>query len=227
MKTQSSLALGLFLILAAAPAAAMGPVDGEVGAVWWANEFDASDGASTLNADGDAPGFRAELWMFKKYGVRAGIYTSDLGDVNMEDSDYMSLDLLWRPISPMENTFVAFGLGYQEMDLASIGLAGDTSGARVSAEGRFGLGVVYLYGQASYLPELDDAPAVQAADGRFFDMSGMEYELGVSWKMAPFVNLRAGFREHSVDFTREDALSNRFDGTAESSGFLLGLTFNF
>lgn len=227
MKTRFLPSLGLLLLLATIPAFAMGPIDGEVGAVWWANEFESTGGASTLSADGDAPGYRAEMWLFHRYGVRAGAYASDLSDISAADSDYMSVDLLWRAISPLENTFLALGVGYQEMDLASIGLAGDTSGARISAEGRVGLGVVYFYGQGSYLPELDDAPAVQASDGRFFDMTGMEFEVGVSWKMFPFVNLRAGYREHSVDFTREDSLSNRFEGTAESSGFLAGLTFNF
>ena len=87
---------------AAVPAVALGPIDGEVGAVWWANDFDSTGGASTLTADGDAPGFRAELWVYNKYGVRAGLYTSDLDDVNTENSDYMSVDLLWRPISSRE-----------------------------------------------------------------------------------------------------------------------------
>ncbi len=213
-------AAGAALLLScvmALPASALGPVDGEIGALWWANEYDV-DGASAV--DGDAPGFRAEVWMMKKYGVRAARFSSDLDDIGLDSSDYSSLDLMWKAFSPTENNFLALGLGWEEMDMTGIGLDGDTSGVRLSVEGRVGIiGAVYAYGQGSYLPSLDDATSAGAT---LKDLEGFEYELGVSWKAAPFISFRAGYRENSLDYS-----SAGIDGTAETRGFLLGTGFHF
>jgi len=216
--------------LASAPALAMGPVDGEVGAVWWASDFDVSSGAS---ADAGAPGFRAEVWLFQRWGVRAERYSSDLDEFDGRDSDYTSVDFRWRAFSPSENNYFAIGVGWQRMDLATIGLDGDTSGARLGAEGRISLGgLVYLYGQGSYLPSLDDAPAVDPLMGYFENLDGYELEAGVSWKMAPFVSLRAGYRAQTVNFTLTGFEPipdgpTEIDGETESTGFLAGLSFRF
>jgi hypothetical protein len=64
------------------------------------------------------------------------------------------------------------------------------------------MGAVYAYGHGSYLPSLDDTPAV--GGGTFEDMDGYEYELGVAWKMAPFISAHAGYRMTSIDFTQTD-----------------------
>ncbi len=220
------------LVLTAGGAWAMGPVDGEIGAVYWANDFD-SRGVASFSSGANAPGFRAELWLFQRYGLRAGQYRSDVDDFSLDTADYTSLDFMWRAFSPTENNFFALGVGWQEMDLGTIGLSGETSGARISAEGRIGVAaLVYLYGQASYLPELDDTDAAVTALGRFESLSGHEYELGVSWKMAPFVSLRAGYRSQNVEFTqtRLDPLlgfGTEMDGEVESGGFLAGLSLRF
>jgi len=235
MRTLGYLTAGLVLLLGlgSAPALAIGPVDGEFGAVWWASEFDVTEAGDSASADSDAPGFRAELWMFKRWGLRAERYSSEFDALDGADSDYTSIDFRWRAFSPSENNYFAFGVGWQQMDLATIGLDGSTSGARLGAEGRIALaGVVYLYGQGSYLPSLDDAPAVDPAMGQFEDLDGYELETGVSWKMAPFISLRAGYRAQSVSFTRTGFETipegpTEVEGEAESSGFLAGLTFRF
>lgn len=225
-------ASALLFALATGGAHAMGPVDGEIGAVYWANDFD-SKGVASFSSGANAPGFRAELWLFERYGLRAGQYRSDLDDYGTETADYTSLDFMWRAFSPTENNFFALGLGWQEMDLGTIGLSGDTSGARISAEGRVSVAaLVYLYAQGSYLPSMDDADAVVAGLGRFEDVSGHEYELGVSWKMAPFVSLRAGYRSNNVEFTQTGldpllGFGAEMDGEVESGGFLGGLSLRF
>lgn len=221
MKRSCVLAVtALFLgLVMTGPAVALGPLDGEVGAVYWANDFDVNN----ISSDSGAPGFRGEIWMMKKYGVRAGMYSSEYDDFGGGSSDYASVDLLWKPISPTENNFLAFGLGWQQTDLSDIGFDGDTSGIRVAAEGRVGLGGLFHgYLQAAYIPELDTTAAADGISGPFEDVESMEYELGVSWKAAPFVSVRAGYRETSVDFVQDGG-----GGTAESSGFLLGLGFHF
>ena len=230
MKALMKAALGTLLLscLASAPAVAMGPVDGEVDAFWWANDFDASGLQSAVppGTDAAAPSYSGELWIFKRYGFRAGRYSSDLGDVGRSTSDTTSLDFMWKAFSPTENNFLAVGAGWQEMDMPSIGLD-STSGARLSAEGRVAIiGVLQLFAQLSYYPSLDDGQGITPADGRFEDMSGSEYEFGLIWKLAPFVHLRAGYRESSVDFTRID-LSGALNGSAESSGFLVGMGVHF
>jgi hypothetical protein len=201
----------------------MGPVDGEFGAVWWASDFDATEADNSVSASADAPGFRAELWMFKRWGVRAERYSSDLDELDGSDSDYTSIDFRWRAFSPGENNYFAVGLGWEQLDLATIGLDGNTSGARVGAEGRIAVaGMVYVY----------DAPAEDPALGRFEDLDGYELEAGVSLKMAPFVSFRAGYRAQSINFTRTGFEPipdgpTALDGEAESTGFLAGLTFRF
>lgn len=221
------------LALAALPALAMGPVDGEVGALYWANDFEAAEGGSSLSSDAGAPGYRAEIWFFKKYGLRAAHYASELDDFNDLSSDYTSVDFMWRAFSPTENNFLAIGLGWQTMDLETIGLEGDTSGVRVDVEGRVALGgLFYLYGQGSYLPSLDDAPAVDPLLGNFEDLDGHEFEAGVSWKIAPFLSLRAGYREQVINFTRTDFIplpgeDSEVAGDATTEGFLLGLSVRF
>jgi hypothetical protein len=213
--------------LASAPAFAMGPVDGEVGAVWWANDYDSSYGPESLSADAGAPGFRAELWFVKRYGVRAEHYSSDTGDIGGGSSDFTSLDFMWRAFSPTENNYFAFGAGWQEIDLETIGLAGETSGVRLALEGRVALGgLFYIYGQGYYLPSLDDAEVADPGLGPLRDMDGHMLEAGVSWKIAPFFSMRGGYRLHNINYITT-VLDVEYEGDTESSGFLLGLSFRF
>lgn len=200
-----TIALALF---SGSVALALGPVDGEVGAVWWAHDLDTSSQASSSSTDAGAPGFRAELWMMDRYGLRAEQFSSNPDGTSASDAS-TNLDVMWRAFSPAENSFLAMGVGWQTMELDSVGLDGDTSGARLTMDGRVGLmNLVYAYGHGTYLPSLDDAPATDPAAGTFEDMKGYEYELGVAWKMAPFISARAGYRMASLDFTQTGVSSS-------------------
>ena len=215
------------------PVLALGPVDGEIGTIWWAGEVRSDDALSGYRSDAGAPGYRAELWFVDRYGLRAGLYESDPDAIGRDSSTYTSLDLLWRPLSVTENNYLAVGAGWQEMDLAGIGLSGDTSGVRLNVEGRVALiGLVYAYGQGSYMPAMDDAPAGDPLLGRFEEISAQELEAGVAWKMFPFVSMRAGYRNQQLDYTRRGFVPlpggpTEIDGSTETDGWLLGLTFNF
>jgi len=213
--------------MVAAPALALGPLDGEVGALWWANEYD-TEGVS---ADAGVPGVHAELWWQSKFGVRAQV----LGDVDdiSSSSDYTAVDVMWKAFSPTENNFIAVGLGWQDMDFTAVDstvtsvFSGETSGVRVALEGRVGIvGMVYAYGQAAYLPAMDDASDSFTLE-EYNDMDGLEYELGVSWKPAPFISVRGGYRENQLDYKRVDLLGTNNSESSESSGFLLGVGFHF
>jgi hypothetical protein len=214
-------------ILVGGPALALGPISGEVGAVWWANDFDSGG----VSEDAGAPGLRAELW-YNDYGVRAMHFSSDLDEIDLDTSDYTSIDVMWKPFAPTENNFIAVGVGWEQVDFTNLDLDDDTSGVRLSVEGRVGLiGMLYAYGHAAYLPSLDDTPSrsLKAFDFEYQDMEGLEYELGVQFQPLPFMSIRAGYRETSVDFTLVDQLLDvEVDSdTAESSGVLAGVGFHF
>ena len=229
MNVVKGLTCGLVLLACAVggQALALGPVDAEVGAVWWDNDYVSNGATADFDADAGAPGFKAELWIKKAFGFRASRYSSDVDALTAEASDFTSLDFMWRPFSPSENNFVAIGVGWQESDLANVGLASDTSGARINVEGRIAVaGIVYFYGQGSYLPELDDAQSVVPGES-FADLSGHEYEVGASFNFLPVIGFKIGYREQNVDFTRTDILGTAIKGNSESAGFLGGLTFSF
>ena len=228
--------LGFIVILAVAfgtPARAAGPVDGEVGAVWWANDFQVQEGGVAASADASAPGYRVELWLFQRFGFHAAAYSSDLDEIGADSSDYLNVDVLWRAFSPSDNNYLAIGAGWQKMDLGTIGLDGDTDGARALVEGRVGLvGPVYFYGLGSWLPALSDTHSTDPALGEFRDMSGYELDAGVAWTILPFVSLRAGFREQSVEYVRSGYVPlpgqpAQMDGEVDSSGYVAGLSFRF
>jgi len=182
------------------PSYAAGPIDGEVSAVWWANSYDSDVQGSEASGSAGAAGLRAQLWMLNRYGLVANRFGSSPDET--DGADYTSVDFMWRALSPTENNFVAVGVGWQQMEIA--GLDQDTSGARLSVEGRFGLlGALYGYGHGAYLPALDDSDAEDPLLGRYADMDSYEYELGVAWHAMPFVNVHAGYRVNNTSFTHE------------------------
>ena len=217
----------------AVPAMAVGPIDGEVGAVWWANDFSYSSEVGSISSGAGAPGFRVELWFFNKFGARAERYSSEVDELTTETADYTSIDVLWRPFSPSQNNFVAIGLGWQDMDMSTIGLDGETSGVRAVVEGRVSLGgMFYAYGHGSYMPELDDATASDPMSGQYEDLAARQLELGVSWKAMPFLSVRGGYMTYTTDFTQTGidpllGMGTELKGEVKSEGFLVGLSARF
>jgi len=191
---------GSLVSMPATPLLAAGPIDGEVSALWWANDLDTSSQAGNTSDDGGAPGLRAELWALERYGVRAAQFGSDVR--SSQGADYTSIDVMWKALAPTENNFLALGLGWQRMQLE--GLAGDTSGMRLAVEGRVALaGMIYAYGTGSYLPDLEDAAPTTPGASTLEDMDAYEYELGVAWNAMPFMNVHAGYRVNNLSFSQE------------------------
>ncbi len=192
-----TLTLGCVL---AAPALALGPVDGEVSALWWDNEWTTTDGAVTSTADAAAPGYRATLWLRNKYGFRAEQFGSEPDTAGASGTDYTSLDVMWRAFAPTETSFVAVGLGWQQMDLGDLGPDADTSGVRLSVETRLGITKrLAVLGTGAYFPSLDDA-ATSGGFGSLEDLDGYQAEFGVAWQVAPAVSLATGYRLNSLDY---------------------------
>jgi len=191
----------------ATPSWALGPADGEIGLLWWSNDF--STDVSEGETEGGAFGGHAEVWWDDAWGLKGSLYRSDLEDTGFESTDHLSIDVKRRLFSLTDNSFVAVGLGWEDIDLED---GTDSSGARLLLEGRVGvLGTLYLYGQTAWFPSLDDA-------GQRTDLNGNEYEAGLSYDPFPFLSLRAGYRRFKLDF--DDSTGTGI--SSETRGFIFG-----
>lgn len=179
-----------FASLPASGALAAGPIDGEAGLNWWANDFDADLGDGDIDAG--AAGGHLQLWWNETWGLKGALYRSDLADAgSADDVDYLSVDLKRRLLSVTENNYLAAGVGYEQLDLRG----GDTHGLRLLVEGRIGLvGAVWAYGHSAWMPVFDDTAGRE-------DQDAYEFELGVGFSPLPFMKLSAGWRKFSLDFT--------------------------
>ncbi len=176
-------------LLSALPAYALGPVDGEAGVLTWAVD---TDDYTDPSVDTASIGGYAELWLDQRWGLRAALYRVNEDVVSMAPDEQTLVDLKYRLASLTDNTFVALGLGWEQ---DRFGAEGDTSGARVLAEGRVGvLGALYLYGEAGWAPQMGDLGLRQ-------DLSSISVETGLVLDPLPFVSLRAGWRYHITDYT--------------------------
>ena len=193
------------LLLATTSGYTLGPVDAELGVVYWAHDVVSTDSNNT-SADGD--GAYAELWIADKWGINGEYFTTDPDIAGIANSSSLSIDVMRRVLSPTENNFVALGAGWQDSELSG---GGSAEGMRLVAEARAGLGILYVYGQAAWMPELGDA-------GSRRDLSATEIEFGVSITPFPFLNLRAGYRSFETDFR---------GGSQNSDGYLIGGAVHF
>lgn len=196
--------------LPASSALAAGPVDGEIGLNWWANDFDADFGGGDVDAG--AVGGHLQLWWNQTWGLKGALYRSDLADSgNADDIDYLSVDLKRRLISATENNYLAAGVGYERLDLRG----GDTHGLRLLVEGRAGLvGALWIYGQSAWMPVFDNTAARE-------DQDAFELEAGLGFTPLPFVKLSAGWRRFTLDFTDTatgDGRSNSASGPVFEAG---------
>lgn len=191
MTTRAAVLFLILIIQPGAAALAAGPVDGEATLNWWANDFDADVGGGDIDAG--AFGGAAELWWSQSWGLKGALYRSDLADSGgADDSDYLSIDLKRRLVSPTENNYVAAGLGYERLGLGS---GDNTQGVRLLVEGRLGLaGTVYAYGQSAWMPTFEDTNQRE-------DLDAVELELGVGFSPLPFMTVSAGWRKFALDFT--------------------------
>ncbi|MDQ7005731.1 MAG: outer membrane beta-barrel protein [Acidobacteriota bacterium] len=209
----------VLLACASAPALALGPVDGEFGVIYWLSDTDITVAGDTGSWDSEDIGFHGQLWL-AKWGLRAGVYKTDLDIGNGAQITYSHLDVQRKLFAPTENNFFALGLGWQQVKIDT-DLSNTASGLRLSAEARIGLvGVIYLYGDGAYYISLGDF------DTELTNPEGWEVEVGISYKPAPFINFRAGYRAHTLDVDTPD-LGPGTGGSIEPSGLILGASVNF
>jgi hypothetical protein len=200
------LTLGALLGISLSPAAlALGPLDAEAGVVWWHHDI---DNDIVGNTGADAPGAYAEIWWAKGWGIEGNYFESDPDRGGFSKTVDMSLDLKRRIISPTDSNFIAFGAGWKDTEL----LGGSSAdGVRLTVDARVGLGILFAYGQAAWMPDMGNA-------GVYRNIEGTEYHVGVSFTPFPFLNLRLGYRSVEYDFT---------GGSQTSDGYLLGGAIHF
>lgn len=187
-----SLYLAVLLALTAAPAWAMGPIDGEAGLVYWKNTQTLDANGSSVDFDGDAPGAHAEIWLLGRWGFRGSYWRSSVDSGRSTgDLDYINAELAYKLVKPTDNTFLSVGLGWQQAEFGDV----DSGGVRASVHGRIGfLGFAYAYGQLGWAPSMSDFDV-------FRDVSSKDVELGVSFEPMPFLSLRAGYRVQRLEFS--------------------------
>lgn len=204
--------LPVWVLLAFSNVYAQGSIDGEAGIHWWGNDFEAGLGESEIDAG--ALGGRDGFWLDQNLAMGRQLYQSDLAEDNLDDAAYLNIDFKRRVFSLTDNSFLALGLGWQDVSIDNE----SSDGARVLLEGRVGLGgVVYLYGQTAWFPELDDFSNRSNVDGK-------EFEAGLSFDPVPFFSLRAGYRKIKIDYTNN---LNDKDESAGSTGFVIGAGFRW
>ena len=211
-----SILVAAALVAVVGPVRAVGPVDGEITALYWGSDTK----MSTLDEGSGAAGGRAEVWFFKKFGASAARFSpSPEGTLTGSDLGYTNLDLKWRLLSPTKNNFVAFGAGWEKFSVDGLP-DGDSDGMRVVAEGRLGLvKILYCYGRAAYLPSLSD---LDTGAARLNHGKGREAEVGLQVKPMPFMQFFVGYRQNKTRFE-----SSGGDVDFDSTGPVAGFGFNF
>lgn len=191
-------AILFFQNLSTLDAHALGPVDGEIGVALWAEDLDTDVGF-----------IHGEGWLGDKWGIRGAWFSSGLESEELSDNR-VNAEIRWRLLSLSDNNFVALGSGVERVELNN---GSDSSGIRVSAEGRFGIpGPIFFYGRLAWVPASQDA-------GNLTDVSAREFDAGIHVTPFPFMSLRFGYHDYQLDYHDRDL---RQTESSNMSGFYLG-----
>jgi len=148
-------------------------------------------------------------WLSDKWQGQSSLYKTKSLDVGLLDTNQWSVDITRRLLSTKQNTYLAMGLGWNDVEVE----AGESSfGMRFIAEGRVGIyGPAYLFGQASLSPWMTNV-------GQLVNPFGKELELGLAVDPLPFMSLRAGYRGYWLNSADSSDPSLR----SQTDGFFIG-----
>ena len=175
----------------------------------WQDILTPVSSASTLNDDILIR--QGEQWWDSKWGARGVLYQKRHDDLGLDGSSHLAIDIKRRLFSSQENSFLAIGLGWDDIELT-----GDqnTTGMRFVAEGRYNLfGPAYLFGQAAITPWLSGIDSMA-------DPFGSEVEFGLVVNPFPSMSLRAGFRNYWLDSYSQDIGISPYDN--RNNGLFIG-----
>lgn len=168
---------------AGTPALALGPVDIDLGVVYWLSET----GEGSEEVDSEAPGGFVDLGFGDHWVVGASYYKAD--PEGGDKVDFTNVSVKYKFISASRNNFFAVGAGAE-----SLGAADESAtSARVFVEGRVSAKIVYFYARAAYLPSLGDLGPLRGDTGTDFDA-------GVGIKPLPFFYIYAGYTEKTREY---------------------------
>ena len=147
-----------------------------------------------------------EGWLDDKWSGQSSFHQTKGLQKGLTDTRQWSLDIKRRLLSATENTYLAMGLGWNDIAISE---DESSSGMRFVAEGRVGIyGPAYLFGQAAYSPWMSNI-------GNQIDPFGKELELGLVVDPLPSMSFRAGYRSFwldSMDSPAESSLRRQTDG---------------
>jgi hypothetical protein len=211
------LAVGVCLLAAAGlstrSASALGPVDVELGAMYW----DADTEIVEVSESASSPAIFGNVWMKNALGFGVSHYqATPEGSLDGADSDFTAVDAKWRFLNATRNNFVAVGLGAEQ-----VGFVDDsTISPRLVVEGRVSVKMVYFFGKGAYLPTLGEMTVEGVPlDGK----TGMELEAGVGFHPIPLLSINLSYMSKQMDF--ESAVVG--DVSVDNAGPMLGLVFTF
>ena len=145
-------------------------------------------------------------WLNDKWSGQSSFHQINGIENGLADTSQWTVDIKRRLLSATENTYLAMGLGWNDIALSE---AETSSGMRFVAEGRVGIyGPAYLFGQAAYSPWMSNI-------GNQIDPFGQELELGLAVDPLPSMSFRAGYRGYwldSVDSSADSSLRRQADG---------------
>ena len=132
------------------------------------------------------------LWWNQTWGLRGALHRVPADHVDKAPNDQLQVDFQHRLQSPVSNSYLSAGLGWEKNRFGSLG---SLSGLRLSAGGRAHLaGVVSVYGNAGWSPNLKHLGTRQ-------DVSTISVETGLVIEPMPFISLRAAYRYLLTDYT--------------------------
>ena len=148
----------------------------------------------------------SEGWLNDKWSGQRSIYQAKGLEKGLADASQWSLEIKRRLLSSTENTYLAMGLGWNDIAITE---GESSSGMRFVAEGRVGIyGPAYVFGQAAYSPWMSNI-------GSQIDPFGKELDLGLAVDPLPSMSFRAGYRGYwldSAESSDESSIRRQVDG---------------
>jgi len=147
-----------------------------------------------------------EGWLNDKWSGQSSSYQANGLEKGLVDASQWTLDIKRRLLSSTENTYLAMGLGWNDIAISE---GESSSGVRFVAEGRVGIyGPAYLFGQAAFSPWMSNI-------GNQIDPLGKELDLGLAVDPLPSMSFRAGYRGYWLDSAEpsdESTIRRQVDG---------------